>query len=130
MQILEMLPSSAEASALEAFAPADVRCSTRTCMVAVLLKKKAARTQKLLKEVAELLLALPDKSTSLTSLGRLLQRATLRWLRRHNVTLGGVLCAFDKDFVVDMTDRSPYVVYLHASLSESFRSTRLIGVDV
>eukprot|EP00929_Paragymnodinium_shiwhaense_P075258 TRINITY_DN38468_c0_g1_i1.p2 TRINITY_DN38468_c0_g1~~TRINITY_DN38468_c0_g1_i1.p2 ORF type:complete len:133 (-),score=23.74 TRINITY_DN38468_c0_g1_i1:399-797(-) len=129
MQILHYRPSSPErASALEAFAPpADARCSSRRCMVEVLLQKKGARTQKLLKETAELLLSMPDKSTSLTSLGRLLERATLRWLRRHQVTLGGVLRAFDKDFVVDMTDRLPYVVYLHVSVPETFQPTSAVG---
>eukprot|EP00929_Paragymnodinium_shiwhaense_P092346 TRINITY_DN52211_c0_g1_i2.p1 TRINITY_DN52211_c0_g1~~TRINITY_DN52211_c0_g1_i2.p1 ORF type:complete len:113 (-),score=27.89 TRINITY_DN52211_c0_g1_i2:215-553(-) len=112
MQLLRPLPAAQGAFVLEDFAPAGARCVPGTLMVHVLLQKKAARTQKLLREAAEVLMTMPDKSTSLTSLGRLLQRCTLRWLRRHQVTLSDVLRAFDKDFVVDMTEASPFVVYL------------------
>eukprot|EP00929_Paragymnodinium_shiwhaense_P058344 TRINITY_DN29206_c0_g1_i2.p1 TRINITY_DN29206_c0_g1~~TRINITY_DN29206_c0_g1_i2.p1 ORF type:complete len:132 (-),score=20.56 TRINITY_DN29206_c0_g1_i2:263-658(-) len=119
------LEESSGASALESFAPATARCAARTCAVGLLLKKKGARTQKLLREATEVLLTMPDKSTSLTSLGRMLQRCTLRWLRRHHVTLAGVLRAFDKDFVVDMTESLPYVVYLHCSVLGTFEPTEV-----
>eukprot|EP00929_Paragymnodinium_shiwhaense_P007587 TRINITY_DN11149_c0_g1_i3.p1 TRINITY_DN11149_c0_g1~~TRINITY_DN11149_c0_g1_i3.p1 ORF type:complete len:144 (-),score=23.87 TRINITY_DN11149_c0_g1_i3:42-473(-) len=78
--------------------------------------RKKITMQKFLREVADILLALPSRWSSLTSIGRSLSEPTREWLRRGGLNLRNALATYGNDFYVDTFD----VVYLHAQNKRNF----------
>eukprot|EP00929_Paragymnodinium_shiwhaense_P007586 TRINITY_DN11149_c0_g1_i2.p1 TRINITY_DN11149_c0_g1~~TRINITY_DN11149_c0_g1_i2.p1 ORF type:complete len:139 (-),score=17.97 TRINITY_DN11149_c0_g1_i2:257-673(-) len=80
--------------------------------------RKKITMQKFLREVADILLALPFRWVSLTSIGRSLSAPTREWLRRCGLNLRTALATYGNDFYVDTFD----VMYLHEQNKRSFRA--------